>query len=569
MSTTSIKLDPSLFVPKYGIADVATALKKIKAMEQRNAIRNAEKAKYVYRPPMGTPLTVKMMNPEAFSTRSLTESQQVSELVRMAKMHAQTVRQNKNDIEYEKERDKFMSQYSPQISKYNLYTKMNEIFNLFKDPKYSEPAFDKDYLGQSASSDYLKSLEKRIASERAASSVAITPLTTATGAPATSAPSASAPSTSAPDTSAPSTSAPATDSGAAFGSSESGDASLIKVPENVVPLLDAKEQNIERIIEENKSNIAKIEKMIEAKNKELHGSLLTIEDTQYLQQLKDNILDIERENAIISSKVGIINDMKRDFQNLKEEIKAENDKREGELFQLEELNKKKRQYNESIERYKNKLKSSEMGSSTYNSAFDNLQVKTEKLSEVKSKISQMEKDISDRRLEWITDFNKRAEVFTPASIDGIIGVLSSVPVVSTAGAGAGAGAGASAGAPFVPPAPTASSVVAGTEPPAPVSVLESVVTGSGAPVVPPKSAGASFFTAEGDLKVGTDEKYTIKKKDLESLTADETTFLITQRKEFDGKTKKLSIPKSKFNKLSQEQKQLITLINRKLDPTIL
>ena len=111
MSTTSIKLDPSLFVPKYGIADVATALKKIKAMEQRNAIRNAEKAKYVYRPPMGTPLTVKMMNPEAFSTRSLTESQQVSELVRMAKMHAQTVRQNKNDIEYEKERDKFMSQY--------------------------------------------------------------------------------------------------------------------------------------------------------------------------------------------------------------------------------------------------------------------------------------------------------------------------------------------------------------------------------------------------------------------------------------------------------------------------
>ena len=204
-----------------------------------------------------------------------------------------------------------------------------------------------------------------------------------------------------------------------------------------------------------------------------------------------------------------------------------------------------------------------MGSSTYNSAFDNLQVKTEKLSEVKSKISQMEKDISDRRLEWITDFNKRAEVFTPASIDGIIGVLSSVPVVSTAGAGAGAGAGASAGAPFVPPAPTASSVVAGTEPPAPVSVLESVVTGSGAPVV------ASFFTAEGDLKVGTDGKYTIKKKELESLTADETTFLITQRKEFDGKTKKLIIPKSKYNKLTPEQKQFITLINRKLDPTIL
>ena len=69
---------------------------------------------------------------------------------------------------YSKEIDNFMREYSGKISQYNLYTKLGEIFNNFRNPNYTETMFDKNYLGTNASSDYIKSLETKLIADKKA-----------------------------------------------------------------------------------------------------------------------------------------------------------------------------------------------------------------------------------------------------------------------------------------------------------------------------------------------------------------------------------------------------------------
>ncbi len=151
--------------PSYDHTTPESVLKKLAEYEKKNQERMRRKIAYKYNPIRLPNAVDKFVNPEAFKTPAQTDRQQVGELIRMSKMHAKTARLNRDDAGYAAERDKFFRDFSNQISKYNLYTKMYEIWNLFSDKSYSEPAFDKDYLGTSASTDYLKSLKDRLEAE--------------------------------------------------------------------------------------------------------------------------------------------------------------------------------------------------------------------------------------------------------------------------------------------------------------------------------------------------------------------------------------------------------------------
>jgi len=167
----SSKIPDHILKPVYDHTDNKTYLDKIKKYEAINARKNAQRSQYRYNPPIPVNAVKKMIDPVNYSVRTPTDQQEINELIRMAKMTARTARLNRSDEEYTAERRSFMTTYSRLISKFNLYTKMNEIFNSFQDVNYSEPAFDKDYLGASASNNYQQALEKRIVGENLARNV--------------------------------------------------------------------------------------------------------------------------------------------------------------------------------------------------------------------------------------------------------------------------------------------------------------------------------------------------------------------------------------------------------------
>jgi hypothetical protein len=162
--TSKIPLD--LLQPTYDHTTPKAVLDKLKHYEQVNQAKKQQKYSYKYNPIQLPSGVDKFVDPTAYVKPSTTDHQQIGELLRMAKMTARVARLNKNDDGYDAEKSKFMSTYSSQISKYNLYTKMHEIWNNFADRNYSEPAYDKDYLGSSASNDYLKSLTDRMTAEK-------------------------------------------------------------------------------------------------------------------------------------------------------------------------------------------------------------------------------------------------------------------------------------------------------------------------------------------------------------------------------------------------------------------
>ncbi len=144
-----------------------STLETLQKMKERAERLNKMKKMYKYRPisqNLNTPINI-WNHPQALAVKNPSDSEKQQELIRMAKILAHNVRLNRTDEEYAQERDNFMRQYSSQISKYNLYTKLNEVFNLFSDPNYSEPAFDKDSLNKSATENYLSSLNRRIRNE--------------------------------------------------------------------------------------------------------------------------------------------------------------------------------------------------------------------------------------------------------------------------------------------------------------------------------------------------------------------------------------------------------------------
>lgn len=108
------------------------------------------------------------VNPALVATRSLSSSQEIAELLRMAKIRAFKYRNAFPDDEtgYQVNKQQFMQEYGAKISQYNLFTKLNEIFNNYQDKNYRESMFDKDYLGVGISSSYEKSMNERMKNEK-------------------------------------------------------------------------------------------------------------------------------------------------------------------------------------------------------------------------------------------------------------------------------------------------------------------------------------------------------------------------------------------------------------------
>ena len=98
-----------------------------------------------------------LLFPDLYGNKIMRDTEQINELLRMAKIVA--FKSREFNLDTSQERDDFIRDYSAKISQFNLYTKINQIFNLFEDPNYNEPMFDKDYIGHNTSTDYAKSLD--------------------------------------------------------------------------------------------------------------------------------------------------------------------------------------------------------------------------------------------------------------------------------------------------------------------------------------------------------------------------------------------------------------------------
>ncbi len=157
--------------------------KKLNVLAKRNLKRQDMYDRLKYKPVRITRPNIENVwnNPLAHSMAVQSDGQEISELLRMAKTLAFKTREKfpNSPEDYDREKDRFMRDYSGKISKYNLYTKLLGIFNLYKDPNYSEPMFDKDYLKQTVSNDYSKSIDDKLSAIKTARD-----LITATGAAA-------------------------------------------------------------------------------------------------------------------------------------------------------------------------------------------------------------------------------------------------------------------------------------------------------------------------------------------------------------------------------------------------
>jgi len=160
--------NPNLKLAK--IVDESTVLKKIEDLKKRNAKLLRSSLDYKFRP-----VEIKRENrrvdmifrPESIAQRNPTDEQQKAELLRMAKIYAyEYTNKYRNDPEkLEEKKQQFLYDYGGKIAKFNIYSRLNEIWGNMQDPNYREPLFDKNYLGQSASSEYMKSINQRIKNE--------------------------------------------------------------------------------------------------------------------------------------------------------------------------------------------------------------------------------------------------------------------------------------------------------------------------------------------------------------------------------------------------------------------
>ncbi len=127
------KIPDHILQLRYDNTTSDAVLNKLKAYDKINEEKRKNRFSYKYNPIKLPSAVDKFVDPIKYAKPSATDTQQVGELIRMAKMTARTARRNKDDAGYDQERQTFMRTYGTQISKYNLYTKLNEIFNLFSD----------------------------------------------------------------------------------------------------------------------------------------------------------------------------------------------------------------------------------------------------------------------------------------------------------------------------------------------------------------------------------------------------------------------------------------------------
>jgi len=167
------------------VVNEKTFLEKMNKLKARNAQLLKSKLDYKFRPIQikrdGERLDF-VNRPESVAVRSATASQEAQELIRIMKVYAyKYINAYRNEPELlQDKKTQFLIDYGGKMSKYNLYTKFNEIWNNFEDKNYSEPLFDKDYLGASASSQYIQSVDDRIKNEKTirqlAESIKMTPI---------------------------------------------------------------------------------------------------------------------------------------------------------------------------------------------------------------------------------------------------------------------------------------------------------------------------------------------------------------------------------------------------------
>jgi hypothetical protein len=166
MSVT-VKIPKDILVETYDMTTPKQIAAKLKKLGEINEARRERMMEYRYNPvvPVRDALQEKMNNPEIYAKTVRTDPQQMQELIRMAKMYARASRINRDDAGYQAERENFMRDYGTNIAKLGLTNKIVQIFNDFADINYSETAFDKDYLGASASADFMKATKKKFENE--------------------------------------------------------------------------------------------------------------------------------------------------------------------------------------------------------------------------------------------------------------------------------------------------------------------------------------------------------------------------------------------------------------------
>ena len=141
-------------------------VKLLKKLEERN-IEKLSKNQYNFKSIVegmkSRNISNMLANPEAYAVKvdgnSNPENQKI-ELIRMAKITAARARQVSPFVitEYEKAKDRFVDAYSKKIIEFRMMPTIQNIFEQFKDPNYSEKGYDQNYLGQGVSDQYLNSL---------------------------------------------------------------------------------------------------------------------------------------------------------------------------------------------------------------------------------------------------------------------------------------------------------------------------------------------------------------------------------------------------------------------------
>ena len=147
-------------------------IKLLNALEARNAVK---KSKNTYRyTDMLSKLKKRdtiqqLVNPQAYSSKAPErETAERAELLRMAKITANESRDpvsNVPTVDYVKNKENFLTTYMKKIAQFGLLPEVESIFEMFKNPDYTEKGFDKDYLAQGTSDQYLNSLRVKSQSD--------------------------------------------------------------------------------------------------------------------------------------------------------------------------------------------------------------------------------------------------------------------------------------------------------------------------------------------------------------------------------------------------------------------
>jgi hypothetical protein len=141
--------------------------KNIKLLKELDARNNARIASHKYKftdmvsQLKSRPVIEGLNNPAAYATDGNSNpNNQRMELTRMAKITASMARDKKPFIinDYENTKHKFISDYSKKINEFRMAPTIYDIFEQFKNPSYHEKGYDRDYLGQGTSDNYLRSI---------------------------------------------------------------------------------------------------------------------------------------------------------------------------------------------------------------------------------------------------------------------------------------------------------------------------------------------------------------------------------------------------------------------------